>query len=392
MALDFQQVRLQVNHLGEKAPARQQLLQARRRSAQQLLAENAEELERVRAKIDLARSFEPNLRCARPVDEALTAHIPCPAQVSLFTLLAADGSQITPDRHAEVDFGLINVGAIQMRPACPEPPQTFVESQLYYDEELYSPTGLITEARLGTLRDLRERAVLARLAQDAPAPVLTLTDGPLELWGSEGDSAVDFKHSLEEYLQALHTLYELGTTTAGYVDKPGGNLVVRLLEVLMASEADLADLRRYHPLRGVSDIELYREMLDVGERSGVFALQSYSERSYTGPLALHFFYLNVGRPGRPWLARVEIPAWVAADPQKLDLLHASLVDQCRILGSRPYPYILHRAHEAAVVSLQEKEQVTQMIALELRRRGVAPGQISNKQAHKDSKGRTGYRP
>ena len=65
-----------------------------------------------------------------------------------------------------------------------------------------------------------------------------------------------------------------------------------------------------------------------------------------------------------------------------------LVDQCRILGSRPYPYLLHRAHETALVSLQEREQVTQMIVLELRQRGVPVEGISNKQYAKDQPGRS----
>jgi hypothetical protein len=88
---------------------------------------------------------------------------------------------------------------------------------------------------------------------------------------------------------------------------------------------------------------------------------------------------------------VEIPAWVAEDAGMLDNLHAALVDQCRIMGSRPYPYLLHRAHEAAVVSLAEKEQVTQMIALELRRRGVILGEQSYKQSAKDLQGKTRYK-
>jgi hypothetical protein len=52
------------------------------------------------------------------------------------------------------------------------------------------------------------------------------------------------------------------------------------------------------------------------------------------------------------------------------------------MGSRPYPYLLHRAHETAVVTQEEKAQVTQMIALELRRRGVEVGEQSYKQSAK----------
>ena len=74
----------------------------------------------------------------------------------------------------------------------------------------------------------------------------------------------------------------------------------------------------------------------------------------------------------------------------LDFLHATLVQQCRVMGSRPYPYVLHRAHEAAVVKLEEKDQVTQMIVNELHRRGVEVGEMSNKQVAKDLGGRTAY--
>jgi hypothetical protein len=137
----------------------------------------------------------------------------------------------------------------------------------------------------------------------------------------------------------------------------------------------------------VTDIALYRDILESGERSPVFALQSQSAKSYEGPLALHFFYLNVGQPGRPYLARVDIPAWVAENPESLDILHAALIDQCRVMGVRPYPYLLHRAHETAVVKLQEKEQVTLMIAQELRERGLTVGGRSSKQSAKQAGGR-----
>jgi hypothetical protein len=195
---------------------------------------------------------------------------------------------------------------------------------------------------------------------------------------------------LTSYLDGLERLSELGVITAGYVDKPGANLVTRLLEVISTPDTELAEIRRIHPFRGVSDIDLYRDILAPGERSAVFAIQSHSAGNYKGGLELHFFYLNVGRPGKPSLARVEIPAWVLEQPERLDILQAILVDQCRVMGGRSYPYVLHRAHETALVSQQEKEQVTQMIASELQKRGLSPLGQSGKQAAKELAGRTRY--
>ena len=76
----------------------------------------------------------------------------------------------------------------------------------------------------------------------------------------------------------------------------------------------------------------------------------------------------------------------------LDGLHATLIHQCRIMGARPYPYLLHRAHETAVVSRDEQEEVTQMIIHELQRRGVPIEGRSFKQVSKDLPGRTRHKP
>lgn len=392
MSLDFQQVRQQVHEFGEKAPLRERERQMQREKARQLLRQNAQELDRLREKVLLvAREHDPNVRCALPVSEPLDGHYPAPPMPAQATLLAADGSQIAPDRHAEVEYCLINVGAIQMCHGSPEPPTTTIRSTLYYDETFYTASGAISDGTLALMRDFNERKILAELAEHAPRPVITFTDGPMELWGAKDTTGTgEFRKHQSEYKQVLTRLFELGVTTAGYVDKPAANLVVRLLEIALIPENDLPQIQKTEPLRGVTDRDLYGNMLQSGERSAVFAMQSKSAADYTGPLALHFFYLNVGRMGHPWLARVEIPAWVAENPALLDGLHASLVSQCRILGARPYPYLLHRAHEAAVVTQPEKAQVTEMIMLELRRRGVHVGEKSNKQVAKDQGGRTSF--
>jgi hypothetical protein len=394
MSLDFQSIREQVKQLGENAIGRAQQLQAKRAQALELLLNNAKNMTGLRQKVEtVVHSHDPSLRCALPVIEPLTASFPLPVLPDRMTVLAADGSQITPDRHAEVNFAVINVGAIQLRQGSSEPPKTTITSQLLYDEQLYSSTGTITEAKLALMRDLNERMILVKLAEETLPPVVTFTDGPMELWGGKsGDSAerADFQENLKQYLEVLTRLNDLGVITAGYVDKPGANLVVRTLEVAMTPQTELPEIKNLHPLRGVTDIALYQNILVSGERSPLFALQSQSAKNYQGPLALHFFYLNVGQSGRPYLVRVEIPAWVADNPKDLDILHAALVDQCRVMGVRSYPYLLHRAHETAVVKMQEKEQVTMMITQELRERGVLVGERSAKQVAKEAGGRTRY--
>jgi hypothetical protein len=388
MSLDFQQIRHQVQQLGENAPLLEKHRQSLRDKAHQLLTANAQDLDTLRGKVDfVAGKYDNQLRCALPISEPLDARMALPAVSQPATLIAADGSQINLDRHAEVQYCLVNVGAIHMRAGSPQAPATKVECQLLYGTDLYTRTGLITDAALALQRDLNERKMLAELAQEAEPPVITFTDGQMELWlpktGDSPDSDTQGQRQ-EEYIQALKALYQLDVITAGYVDKPGSRLVVRLLELASLTESELAEIKERYPLQGLTDRDIYLEVLAPWERSAVFAIHSPSAKLYKDEIALHFFYLNVGRAG---LARVEIPAWVAISPEKLDALHAALIEQCRIMGPRPYPYLLHRAHEVAVVSIQEKEQVTQWIAQELRQRGVPVGERSFKQSAKDLPGK-----
>ncbi len=391
--LDFQQIRTQVQEMGKNAPRREEQLRTLRERANRLLDENASALDALREKVRLAAQQVPTLRCARPADEILTAHFAPPALPPQdISIIAADGSQINPNRHAPVAYYLVNVGAICLPARHSGAPVTKIESRLFYGDDLYPGGHLVSEGAVALRRDVAERNALRdlvaaqRLENHDGAPIVTLTDGPLELWGAKGQdetSGGDFRQALKSYLDALSALHTLGAVTAGYVDKPRADLVIRLLELAAAPPDQVREAVRERTFPGVTDWALFAHRLQPGERSAVFGLQSQSEQDYTGPLGLHFFYLNVGREDKPWLARVEIPHWVAENEQHLNALHAVLVYQARLLGERAYPYLLHRAHEVAVVSREEQEQLTNMILLELHRQGVPVDGPSHKQAVKD---------
>ncbi len=390
MAIDFQQIYERIKEIGLGAQERQKTLDERRAKARNLFNEYADNLDELKKKLDSALARDANIRCAVPLNEPLDTRVPAPALVMDATLIAADGSQVVPDRHAAIQFGLVNVGAIAMQLNSGKTPDIYTDSTLFYGDELLTEYGsTLSEGTIALRRDLAERTKLAELAKNYPAPVITFTDGPIELWGNKDpNNAKTYEAGMEKYLSALSRLQENDVVTAGYVDKPGANLVVRLLEIMMAPADKLDELRGYHPLLGVSDLWLFGEkknpLLRAGERSAVFALQSKSKEFYKGVLALYFFYLNVGTEGHPYPVRVEIPKWVADDDEKLNNLHAALIQQSRILGNKPYPYLLHRSHEVAVVSFDEKRQVEQMLSLELRRNNSEMGEQSHKQSTKDA--------
>lgn len=387
MTIDYQQVIQKIREISALAKQNGELIKSRRHHALKLLNENANRVDELQRKVEQACEHDPNLRCALPVIEALDASFKLPDLPPQLTVIAADGSQINPDRHAAVFFSLINVGAIVIEVGSGKTPDTFSFSDLKYGEELYSDTGLIGEDLIALGRDLAERQKLLDLAEQYPAPVVALTDGPVEVWGPKGGNSEAYRQTVETQLVILSRLQGRDVTLGGVVDKPGANLVVRLLEIADMHVEELKDIRKKSSLRGVSDLWLFEQLLLPGERSAVFGLQSSSKVHYKGGLALHFFYLNTSRDGHPNLVRVEIPGWVAQNENKLNMLHATMIAQCRILGARAYPYILHRAHEIAVVSFQDKQQVEQMLMLELNRAGVELGEPSSKQIEKDLPGR-----
>jgi len=258
------------------------------------------------------------------------------------------------------------------------------DEQVLHEVDVGDDDGAHSQASGGPLPLPVSELFSTNLAADA----LPIVAGDPHHPVPEPEETPEFARAFDEYLEVLRELCQLGVSTAGYVDRPKGDLVVRLLELALVPDEALRQVGKERPLAGITDEMLFNAILmNPGERSAVFAIQSISAHHFTGDLALHFFYLNVGLPGAPYLARVETPAWVIQDPLLLASLHATLIAQCRILGRRAFPYALHRAHEVAVVTYEDKNKLAEMILAELNRQGIVADK-SHKQSSKDLPGRT----
>ncbi len=402
MPINYQEIYTQIKQVGQGAKERRKKKEEAQELAQRLLETYSSELDALRSKVDSARQADANIRCAVPLDEALASRFAYPVPASSpqgdsvpATLIAADGSQAIADRHSPVQFCVINVGAISMKPDSGETPAVEVESELFFGDAI-EENGLTTDGGVALRRDLAERSVIEKMSKGMKGSVVSFTDGTLEIFRAKDiDNANMYRNTVDKYISVLSRLQGRGIISAGYIDKPSSSLVVKLLELTQITiPEEMEKLRNAPPLKYVTDRWLFGynnklfQLLPPGHRSAVFKIQSTSEKSYRGVLELHFFYLNVGTEGHPWPVRVEIPRWVVDDKKQLDLLHAVLVDQCRMMGSKPYPYLLHRAHETAVVKNEEKQQIEQMLSLELRRNNEDVEEGSNKQSAKDLKGRT----
>ena len=386
MPINYQEIYTQIKEIGKNAPERRKKKEDRQASARELLNFYDSKLDELRSKVGSAKQADANIRCAHPLNENLASHYPPPASIIQATLIAADGSQILPNRHDAIQYYVINVGTIAMQVGSGNAPEIYADTHLRLLDEFEDT--FFSESQVALQRDIAERKKLLEVAKKYSGTIIALTEGQLELWGAnDSDNSRDFEKGLQDYLDTLKEMEAQQVITSGYVDKPGANWVVRLLEIASIPQNELNNLKKYHPLIGATDLWLFSQLLGRHERSALFALQAKSAEKYKDSISIHFFYLNVGDEKKPKIARVDVPLWVAANKEALDNLHSALVEQSKIMGNAPFPYLLHRAHEIAVVTHQEKEQVNQMLALEIRNNEGELGEISGKQSAKKLTGR-----
>lgn len=381
MPLNYLQLQPQIDQYSQRASLSRQELASKLQTALELLRDCGRRHSEIRSSLnDKITSRQRGDRCALLANEPADSSHNSPESSSNYVLLTSDGSQIAPSPHDALSVALVNTSRLCFQPGSGLAPQVDVFTQFLTDENGQIELGEVSEDLVSLKRDVEEVRVLAEWQNDSGLPVIALGDGPLELF-HQPRSEADFARAFEMYKAELGVLRGKGIITAGYTDRPRAALVVKMLEFINNGDQQIH-------LGGLEDLVVFSELLKSGRRSAVFALWSSSSQKYTGDLALHFFYLNVGSEKFPWIARVEIPAWVAADPQQVSLLQRTLLDQCRLMGTRPYPYLLHRAHEEAVVHLDEKEQLIARLAVELQRRGLGISAQSNKLSAKELQSRT----
>jgi len=147
MSLDLQQVLPQVEHLGQEAARRAAEASVRLpRLAQSLLDAARLEPSELERRLAAAPS---TAHPAGPTDESIDARFPLPPHPPRLRLLAADGSQVYPDRHAAAFFYMVNVGSIDLLQGSGRPPQIATRSDLHFHEDdLHDTRGLPVDTHL----------------------------------------------------------------------------------------------------------------------------------------------------------------------------------------------------------------------------------------------------
>ncbi len=381
MSLELNKLTHQVDDLGASAARRVQEIADRLPVARAALNAIGQSDEELRRKVEAA--LKRRWAGAVPTHEPVHSAIPLPAHPERVNVVAADGSQIYPDRHGVALYYLINVGSLVFRHGSGEAPVTASQPEVFYeDADLYEEDGgQIPSVKIDADRDLKELGELARLAAvEAPsAPTLALLDNGLMLYITlQAPNQRLSDEVLAAYLRQLDEFKRSGASIAGVVDRPRAASVMRLLRLAALADDEITEdnLRDLGPFRHLVDARLF-DFLRPGERSALFENASPPNQDRYKPAghSIHFFYLNAGREGKDGLLRIEVPEWVARDAARLDLVHAAIVEQCRVTDG--FPYVLMRAHELAVVTAAERREFDQMVSGMLMRRGLRPS-ISQK--------------
>jgi hypothetical protein len=301
-----------------------------------------------------------------------------PASPGTFTVVAADGSSIPPDRHSPVQFYMINTGHAVLAYGDRPHAELVSSAQLYYrDENLYiDPLGgnfPIQGTRLSVKMGLEELKALWQASAEIEPPVVALRDGSLILWALQNEDAQVQRHFLEEFLPCLDNFRDAGIPVASYISYPGARDVVNSLRVWLCQgkpkdchNCTFVEVKDFcRALVGILDRQLFG-FLRAGERSDVFDSSSAILDQYRVH-RIQFFYMDVGGE----VVRIEAPQWVMANSAMLNLVQTLVYDQCRRSGVfPPYPPALQEAHEQAVISTTERLLVEQMVERALARKGV----------------------
>lgn len=323
-----------------------------------------------------AQQAPPEWDGAVPVDDTPLADIlsTTASPPSGAVVLGVDGSQILPDRHAPVQYYVLQVGCLRFCYDGSTPVETGYAELHYEEADLYDERDLLIGARLlGLKRLVLEMTYLAgqveaaRRAYPAAPALYAFTDGPL-LWSSYGEEGRTVQKLFEQYVAAFHKIQQAGGVPVGYVERPGGAYLLKLLSLPPTAGEPAPATPPYAPPDHLRDADVMARHLPAGARTPWFKRVTPANREQRAQgQEIAACYLNAGAE-YPVIARVEVPLWATAHAETL---FAVLQHQNALLH---YPYVLARAHELAVITGEDKAALEQAMQSALWSHGFRPSE------------------
>ena len=266
-----------------------------------------------------------------------------------YAVCSVDGSQIYPDRHHGLNCFLINSGTVVLqygtipyRALLTTEPAIFTAASFEYTIDLSHDLVNAMRQELELFYGLQ----IMRKTYSVE-PVVLLLDGSLIFWHI--DQQTDIQNIfLPRYLELLNEMHSSFLLVASYISSPRSKELVNLIRLAKLNfDTHSKDARK--EFRFCTDATLMHHFLSYGARSIIFKSNAHITKKYESYIAPYFFYMHCGDE----IARVEIPAWIAHDENKVNTVMQCILDQ--VEKGYGYPIALAEAHEQAVVKGVDRE-------------------------------------
>jgi len=271
--------------------------------------------------------------------------------IEKYVVLSVDGSQIYPDRHHGTMCNLINIGTVQLRYGLPgkavifnSEPHLFVG---YEDADLNESPKELVNCRRQEFEFLFGFEI-ATAVKPTDIPTVLLFDGSLIFWHLESKSFEVKQKFLSSYLHVLKQFYDKKMLIAGYISLPKSKELLNLIRVALCDFV-VENCSQCKEVDHLVDSQIAGFYLQPFTRTTIFKNYSKITKYYPKEVHPHFFYMHVGDE----IVRIEIPAWIAQDKQKVDMICTVIADQT--IKGMGYPVALAESHEQAVVKGADRE-------------------------------------
>ena len=284
-----------------------------------------------------------------------------------YVAIATDGSEIPIDPDFAFPYYLINIGTV----AIGYGENAFFDydsrPKIYYqDEDLFEEVngrklvvrGELLEAKMLLNESIALTKAIEKYYKDN-VPILSLIDGTLIQWEINNRSD-DFK---KLFVLRFENLFkkskEMNLPIAGYVSGSHSKDVIGLIKVaaLLIFKYSREEIKKFDILE---DVDVFEYLLKSGERSAVFKSSVPILQFYENPV--YFFYLKQRE-----VVRIEIPGFVFDNKEILKATHKLLLSQME--KGNGYPVVLREAHEQAVVTNSDRNELDRIFCEMLAKNG-----------------------
>ncbi|MCX6088658.1 MAG: DNA double-strand break repair nuclease NurA [Caldiserica bacterium] len=288
-------------------------------------------------------------------------------EISDYTAIAADGSEVPINEDFFFPYYIINIGFIALKYGKDHFFFADSNAKIYFEEnELYEKVGdksfLVRGEFLSSKMLLEESKKLEELLKDfytVEVPVLALFDGTLIQWEIKETSETYKNNFVKNFQRMILIAEQLKAPLAGYISGTHSRDVMEMIRIFLEMKGE--DFNK-QLLSIIKDADIFKIILRKGERSAIFRSNAPILNLYKAPI--YFFFLNVGSE----VVRIEIPEFIAFDNDLLEKTCALILSQSN--KGEGYPVVLKEAHEQAVIKSSERVFIEELFIDFLRKKGI----------------------